>query len=178
MTKSIQTILSPLLIITYVLGLRIVEFPAGRSRPWLSLLYILLLWLTYYYFLYSTATFYMNLYSLIHHICHWLNSSIIFLSIINGIYHDKKFRHCLKKLTIIDVTLEKLGTTINYQQLYTKTIWLVLGWIVTAILINCVHVLYVYYQHNLDIPRIICISMLINYCSHINVIDDLTITNS
>lgn len=89
----------------------------------------------------------------------------------------QKFRYCLKKLAVVDVTLERLGTTINYQQLYMKTVWLVVGWIVTAVLINCVHVPYIQHKYNYDIPKIIYISMATNYCSHINFIDDLTIAN-
>lgn len=106
------------------------------------------------------------------------NKNYIFYTCISVSYFCvQKFRHCLKKLAIVDITLEKLGTIINYHQLYAKTVRLVVGWFVTAILINCVHVLYAQYQYNYGIPRIICISMIMNYCSHINLIDDLTITS-
>jgi len=90
----------------------------------------------------------------------------------------QKFKHCLKKLAIVDVTLERLGTTLNYQQLYTKTVWLTLGWFAIVILINCVHVLFLQYQSNYDIATIICISIIINYCSHVNLINDLIIART
>jgi len=90
----------------------------------------------------------------------------------------QKFRHCLKKLAIVDVTLERLGTTLNYQQLYTKTIWVALGWFAIVILINYVHVLFLQYQSNYDNATIICISIIISYCSHVSLLNDLIIART
>lgn len=89
----------------------------------------------------------------------------------------QKFRHCMKKLAIVDVTLKKLGTKTNYQQLYMKIVWLTLGWFMTTILIDCIYVLFIQYQHNYDIAKIICISIILNHCCHINLIDDLTVSS-
>lgn len=83
----------------------------------------------------------------------------------------------MKKLAIVDVTLERLGTKTNYQQLYMKIVWLALGWFVTSILIDYIYILFIQYQHNYDITKIICISIILNYCAHINLIDDLTVAS-
>ncbi|XP_011640033.1 uncharacterized protein LOC105429029 [Pogonomyrmex barbatus] len=119
----------------------------------------------------------MNLYSTLHHICQGLNSLTTLLLIVFGLYHTEKFKHCLKKLAIIDVTLKSLGTTINNQQLYIKIIWLVLGWFMSVVLINCIHSLYIISQHNYDIVTVICISIILNHCSHINLIEDIMVAS-
>lgn len=58
----------------------------------------------------------------------------------------QKFKNCLRKLTIVDNTLEKLGIMINYQQLRMRIVRLVLGWFAIVLLMNYVQFLYVEYH--------------------------------
>lgn len=85
----------------------------------------------------------------------------------------QKFRNCLKKLTIVDDTLEKLGTTIDYHKLYMRTIWLFLSWIMIMLLITYIEALWLQNQFNFDITITIYIASMINYCSHLNFINNL-----
>lgn len=87
--NGIRAALSPLLIISYVFGTRIVEFPAGKPRLWLSLLYVLLLWSVYHVLLTYTAIHYVFDRPIVYHVCFRLNISAALLSIVLGIYYDK-----------------------------------------------------------------------------------------
>lgn len=91
MTKSIRTVLTPLLIVSYVLGTRITEFPAGHPRVWFSLSYMLLLWSTYCFLLNSTViSYFTNIHFASEYlVCYWLDMLLTILSVGFGIYHDK-----------------------------------------------------------------------------------------
>lgn len=87
MTKSIQTVLTPLLIISYASGLRIIEFPKGNPRIWIGLLYMLLFWSSYFLLLIPLIIHYDTEYFTIMGIS--LDILIILLSIVFGVYHEK-----------------------------------------------------------------------------------------
>lgn len=87
---------------------------------------------------------------------------------------QKKFKNCLKKLVIVDETLEKLGTITNYEKLNRKTIWIILGWSVTISLLNyCDYIRWHFMYDNLTS---IYLTLILNYCPNINIIEDLIFT--
>jgi len=86
---SIQKILSPLLIISYVCGSRVIEFPAGVPRQWFSLLYMLLLWFLYNFVFIYVVLPHMTHYSTLFYIWYGINMFIALFSISLGIYYDK-----------------------------------------------------------------------------------------
>jgi len=86
---SIQKVLSPLLIISYVCGSRIIEFPKDVPRHWFGLLYMLLLWSLYnFIFIYVVIPCTIH-YTTLSHVSFGISVFIAFLSIIIGIYHNK-----------------------------------------------------------------------------------------
>lgn len=88
MTESIRKVLSPLLIISYVCGLRIVEFSVDNPKQWFSLLYILLFWMLYIFFVYKL--FYYIVHGTIEYIvCNGLHFFTSLISIAIGVYYDK-----------------------------------------------------------------------------------------
>jgi len=91
MTKSIRTVLTPLLIISYTSGLNIIEFPVGYPRIWFSLLYMLLFWSIYFFLFNSTILYYFNNehYTIIYQIGTGLDILMTLLSIVFGVYHEK-----------------------------------------------------------------------------------------
>ncbi|XP_072754253.1 uncharacterized protein [Anoplolepis gracilipes] len=171
---SIRRILSPLLIISYVCGLRIIEFPAGVSKQWFGLLYMLLLWSLYSFVCIYEMIPYTIHFSTLYHIWFGVNMFLTLLSIFIGIYHDKEFRNCIKDLTTVNNTLKKLGTITDYK-LYMRTIWLIIGWFMITILLICVDIQFLR-SKNYDVARVIYTPFIRIYCVHINVIGDLTIT--
>ncbi|XP_011868559.1 PREDICTED: uncharacterized protein LOC105562376 [Vollenhovia emeryi] len=171
MAKSIRSVLSPLLLISSVCGLRIIEFSAGHPKLWFSLLYIPLLWSVYYFFVIAKVISYIPDDSNTYIIYVLSNFLTVLLSIFLGIYYDKKFKYCLKKLAIVDDTLKKLGTTTDYNKLNRRTVWIILGWSVTVSLLNCCEYLRWHDVH--DALNSILATLTLNYCSDVNIIDDL-----
>lgn len=91
--KSIREVLSPLLIISYMLGLRlwIIEFPISHLKWWINISYMLLFWSIYYFLLQFTVISYTTniSYSTEYLICFWLDIFITLLSVVSGVYHTK-----------------------------------------------------------------------------------------
>ncbi|XP_032682004.1 uncharacterized protein LOC116849193 [Odontomachus brunneus] len=135
--NGIRVVLSPLLSISYVLGIRIIEFPMGKPRQWCSFLYILLLWAIYHILVLYTIIHLMSGMYIIYKFCFWLNIWIALLSAVLGIYHDKKYRTCLRQLDIVDDTLEKIEVTTNYQKLYKKMLLTIFGWFAYILCTTC-----------------------------------------
>ncbi|XP_029160034.1 E3 SUMO-protein ligase RanBP2-like [Nylanderia fulva] len=94
MATSIRSLLSPFLIISYVCGLRIVEFPTGHLRFWFSLFYILLFWSTYCFLVINKGLSYVPKYSAEYRLYVSLNIFITLLSMLLGVYHDKGHVDC------------------------------------------------------------------------------------
>ncbi|KAL6433827.1 hypothetical protein ACFW04_005809 [Cataglyphis niger] len=178
MIKSIRTVLAPLLIISYVSGLRIIEFPEGHSRVCFSILYMLF-WANYFFYLrFIIISYFTNAhYTIEYRICIGLDILITLLSIVLGVYHDKKFRNCLRKLDIIDNTLLNIGTTTDYYKLYKKTICLILGWLLMIILMNYGTAYWMKNEYNYNILTSFYAFIIRNYCSYINMINDMIIAN-
>jgi len=72
----------------------------------------------------------------------------------------------------VDNTLEKLGTT-NYHKLRMRTVWLVLGWFGTIILLTFLETIWLENEYNYNKAKAIYTSLIINYCNHINLINNL-----
>ncbi|KAL6438841.1 hypothetical protein ACFW04_003728 [Cataglyphis niger] len=174
---SIQKILSPLLIISYVCGCRVTEFSASVPRQWFGLLYILLFW-SFYIFIYIYKVMPRIIdYSIMYHICYGMNIFTALLSIIIGIYYDKAFKNCIKSLNIVDDTLEKLGIITDYNKLRMRTLWLILGFFLISISIIGGKIRFLKTQYNSDITLLIYFPFMRRYCAYVNIIGDLIITN-
>lgn len=90
-------------------------------------------------------------------------------------YLCQKLRGCLKKLAIVEDTLEKLGIMTNYQKLYTRVLLIIFAWFTLLIFKT--------YTNSLLLTdyckpmKAFYISFIVDYCPHINLIDDLTIAS-
>ncbi|XP_011868557.1 PREDICTED: uncharacterized protein LOC105562374 [Vollenhovia emeryi] len=178
MSQSIWTILMPLLIISYVFGIRVATLPIGYARLRFRFLYMLIVWVIYYFL--SISVLIPNLikfYPTEFYFGYALEMFVTLLSIVFGIYYNEKFQSCLKKLDIVDKTLFKLGTVTDYDKLHTKTLWLILGWSITVILLNCSSALYIESEYDCGIVTAILIIFLLNHIFHIGVISDLIIAS-
>ncbi|XP_011050421.1 PREDICTED: uncharacterized protein LOC105143668 [Acromyrmex echinatior] len=175
MTESIRTVLSPLLLISSLCGLRIIEISTGYPKLWFSLLYIPLLWSIYCFFVIDKGISFIPDESADYIIYVSLNIFTVLLSIFLGIYYNKKFRNCLKKLDVVDNTLRKLGTTTDYQKLNKRTMWIVLGWSIIVSLLNYCD--YIRWRDMHDSLTSIYATLMLNYCPDINIIDDLIFAN-
>lgn len=88
-------------------------------------------------------------------------------------YLFQKFKGCLNRLSIVNETLEKLGTPKNYMKLRKQVIWLIIEWIIITLFLIIIDVLW----FSIRLPRsstviAICLALIINYSYHINAIYD------
>lgn len=89
MTDNIRAVLLPIFIISYVCGIRMIEFCAGELRPWISRLYILLFWSINYSFVGYTIGSYLCRRDIVYQIVFWLNFSTALLSVVLGMYYNE-----------------------------------------------------------------------------------------
>lgn len=75
----------------------------------------------------------------------------------------------------MDDTLKKLGVITDYKKFEKRSIWIILGWFVTILLLNFGD----YYRwHKMhDALSSVYATLILNYCSDINIIDDLIFTS-
>lgn len=89
MSQSIRTTLTPLLMISYIFGLRIANLPIVHASLWFSLLYMLIVWVIYYFLLMSALVPFLKFYiSIGYYICYLLELFTTLLSIVFEIYHN------------------------------------------------------------------------------------------
>ncbi|XP_011858625.1 PREDICTED: uncharacterized protein LOC105556160 isoform X2 [Vollenhovia emeryi] len=176
MTKSIRTILMPLLIINYAFGLRIVNL--SRHLKLFTVLYMMLIWSIYYFFATSPLiSSFFEYFPIQDNICYWLESFTTLLSIVFGVYHEKKFQNCLRKFDIVDNTLLRLGTITNYDKLCKRTVRFILGWFLAVILSTYSVSLFIKNEHNRDVATSMFFMLIRDYSFHLNFIGDLTIAS-
>ncbi|XP_011858627.1 PREDICTED: uncharacterized protein LOC105556163 [Vollenhovia emeryi] len=135
---------------------------------------MLLIWSVYYFFATSTLITSFTMFdSAENNICTSLEFFVTLLSIVFGVYHDRKFQNCLRKFDIVDNTLLKLGTITNYDKLCKKTVWFTLGWFVSVIFLIFSAALFINNEHNRDLAACLFCCLIQDYCCHINFIGDL-----
>lgn len=71
----------------------------------------------------------------------------------------------------MDDTLKKLGATTDYEKLKKRSVWIILGWFITVLLLNFGD--YYRWHKMTDALSSIYATLILNYCSDINIIDDL-----
>ncbi|CAL1676350.1 unnamed protein product [Lasius platythorax] len=136
--KNIQAAIRPLSIVLCLCGVGVFEYPEGRPRLCLTILYILLSRLSYTYFIIRAMIFFNNFEIDLPMIT---TTYIMYISfaiayILFSLYYNKKYKSCLNKLNIVTDTLEKLGTPNNYTKLRMRIKWLIIGWIFLIFFLN------------------------------------------
>ncbi|XP_072754391.1 uncharacterized protein [Anoplolepis gracilipes] len=76
---------------------------------------------------------------------------------------------------MIDDTLLKVGIKTNYHKIYKKSLWLVLGWLIIVIFMNYGMALWMNTELNYNILAAMCIFLMRNYFTYINILNDLII---
>ncbi|RLU19070.1 ObirGr22 [Ooceraea biroi] len=166
MMKTIQAALSPLLTIGSICGLAIFEYPPGRARPYFSCLYFSITWSLYVFLCYYL--FYNN-YAVV---ISWPIKVVMLTTIVSvcdSLFHFKDLSTCLRKLSVVDDTLQVLGTPKEYRLLYKWTIGVIIGWIILACFLNTIDsiVSYYYTREHSDIVRI-CVPFFTNHLFHVD----------
>ncbi|KYM97759.1 hypothetical protein ALC62_11520 [Cyphomyrmex costatus] len=131
MTKTLQSALAPLFIISSFLCLGLFEYPLGQPRPYFSCLYTLAVWGTLIYYIYYPICIYMWQLKLIviANITVPLELFVTLSLIFNSFYRCKELKICLHELSIVDDTLEALGAPKKYRMIRKWIIQIIIGWI-------------------------------------------------
>ncbi|XP_072754244.1 uncharacterized protein [Anoplolepis gracilipes] len=93
-------------------------------------------------------------------------------SAILSVYYDKRFRICMKKLAVVDDTLEELGSPKIYQNMYTWSKRTVIAWIVYSNAYNFYDVIW-WVNRKETASWAFIISYLLNHPLHVNMLMDL-----
>ncbi|KAM0734581.1 hypothetical protein ACS0PU_011400 [Formica fusca] len=104
----------------------------------------------------------------------WFNIIIIATAIVSmlvSLFRFKELKMCLHKLSIVDDTLEMLGTPKEYRRLYNWVIGIIVGWISLIFLINASDSLWLNYEY-FSLTRI-CVPFVANHLVHVNTLNIL-----
>lgn len=77
----------------------------------------------------------------------------------------------MRKLSIVDDTLEVLGIPKNYQLLHKWMIGVIIGWILLACFLNTLDGVWIYYEQLNIITA--CLPFFLNYLLHVNTYNGL-----
>ncbi|XP_011704611.1 PREDICTED: uncharacterized protein LOC105459939 [Wasmannia auropunctata] len=171
MVNTIKKSLSPVFLITFLLGLGIL-YPLDELRYRLSIVYILTMWSVYAYALYWAMSVVKNVINSLAVFTIIVNLFVAMISIIITFCEHKKYQQFMKKLEHVDDTLEELETSKEYCRmqnfirliLITWSVMTCISWIIDSLL--CLTV-------SNDI-RAILIPCILNYFTHANTITDIT----
>ncbi|XP_011707022.1 PREDICTED: uncharacterized protein LOC105462193, partial [Wasmannia auropunctata] len=143
MTTAIQQALRPLFITGFIIGLGV--YPLKELKPgdgwiiYLSILYSVTIWFVYgylFYYMVSSVSLRAIFRATISIVVMEINIITTITSVILSIYYEKRFRICMKKLAVVDDTLEELGTPKIYQEMHTWSKRVVIGWFVFSLATN------------------------------------------
>ncbi|XP_028050223.1 uncharacterized protein LOC114255497 [Monomorium pharaonis] len=172
MVDTVEKVLNPVLLTTFFLGFGILRYPSNISRYRLSIFYILTVWSVYAYALYYITSSIKNVFNspLVFFIM-IVNLFVAMISIIIAICEHKKHRQCMKKLSLVDDTLEKLGTAKEYHRMQNLTRQILIMWF----LITCISSIFDSFLcmtvHD-DIKAIL-IPYILNYSVYANTLTDI-----
>ncbi|KAL6422637.1 hypothetical protein ACFW04_010697 [Cataglyphis niger] len=171
--QNVRAALSPLLIILCLCGTGVFEYPQGQPRLYFSIFFNFISWLFNIFLIIKAKIFCQAYLKFDLPIAVPTNLTFGVLNLLLTIYYDKKFKSCLNRLSIVDETLEKLGTLKNYMKLRKQIIWLIIGWIVSIFFMNIIDGLWMFMHIRIYRIVAVCVSLIFNHSYHINVIHDL-----
>ncbi|XP_067207937.1 putative gustatory receptor 28b [Linepithema humile] len=179
MTFTIQQVLRPLLVARFFIGLGV--YPTKQSKlkiqwiKYLSTAYTLTIWIVHgclFYYVLSLFTINVLFRSTTHKIIVVINILTTIISVIMSLYYQKNFETCMNKLALVNDTLEKLGTPKMYQKMHVWSKWMVIGWIVYSLVLNCYDTIWWINQKE-TASWGLYLSHIFNYNIHINAFVDL-----
>ncbi|XP_014483049.1 PREDICTED: uncharacterized protein LOC106748733 [Dinoponera quadriceps] len=140
--KCLSDAVAPLVILNYLAGLRIFEYPRGKLRVAPSLIYLLLLLGIFVKSEYAEYNFYrqiklLKLEYFLFEFTIFVNTFVIMYEMALGYFYTKTINACYRKAAQIDETLRQLGSVFNYSEVYLLTIGVVIVWF-TCILFTAI----------------------------------------
>ncbi|KYQ60716.1 hypothetical protein ALC60_00341 [Trachymyrmex zeteki] len=138
MVDTIQKAFRPLSLIAFLIGSGNLRYPLNYWRFRLSVFYVIIVWSLYKYVFDAMLIAYTPKHIFNNHLSYYSTQTNIFVTLISvtiTVLKHQKIHICIKKLSLVDDTLEKLGTPKEYhtiQNLIRST--LIIYFIVVLIL--------------------------------------------
>ncbi|XP_026828039.1 uncharacterized protein LOC105276033 isoform X1 [Ooceraea biroi] len=172
MVDIIEGIIYPLSITVFFFGPGIFRYPLHNSRLYLNLFSALFLWSAYVYgFYYVVISWPEILGDFINSFAVIMSLIVTIMSIIITFHKKKNFRMCIRKLILVDDTLEKLGTPKEYHKIRNSIKQMLIIWFMmicvtlTSDSLLCIEVFK-------DIKAML-IPLFMDYCLWINTFMDI-----
>ncbi|KAL6258494.1 hypothetical protein P5V15_010451 [Pogonomyrmex californicus] len=173
MVDTIEEVLKPISLAAFIFGCGILRYPLNQPRVRLSIFYMLIVWSVYAYIFYYTIIQFppKRLYNtLLPTFMITINMFVTIISI-TIIRKHKKFRECIRKLDLVDDTLEELGMSREYYTLQNLTKWAMIILIFIICMLSIFDSIICVRMYN-NIKAIL-IPFITTYCVHINTLLDI-----
>ncbi|XP_067203252.1 putative gustatory receptor 28b [Linepithema humile] len=179
MASTIQEVLRPFFVMCFIIGIGV--YPMKQPKPeirrtiYLSILYSLTIWFAYGYFLYNTLNIFTlkKLYRSTFTIAVFIiNIVITITSMIMTFFYQKRLEMCMMKLTVVDDTLEKLGTSKMYQKMHILSKRVLVGWIIYCFATNIYDMKWWIQKKEISSWGLV-LPFILNHCPHSNTFVEL-----
>ncbi|KAL6267837.1 hypothetical protein P5V15_000909 [Pogonomyrmex californicus] len=174
MVDTIEKALKPFSFVAFFFGFGIFQYPLNYWRFRLSVFYILTVWSVYA----CVFHFIVNIFSPRHlfngHLSFFMININFFVTVISvtiTIRKHEKIHICIKKLGLVDDTLEKLGTPKKYHRMQNSIIWLLIIYLIVVLISLITDSIWNIEKHNST--KAISISFVMGYPFHVNAIGDI-----
>ncbi|XP_026828042.1 uncharacterized protein LOC109611519 [Ooceraea biroi] len=172
MVDTIERAIHPFSVTAFFFGPGIFRYPLHNSRPYFNFCYTLSLWSVYVYGLYKVVNFWPKIFSeFLIFFTLAMSFIVTMISIIITIRKQKNFHICIRKLVLVDDTLEKLGTPKEYHKIRNSVKQMLIIWFMmicvtlTSDSLFCIEVL--------KDKKAMLIPVVMNYCLYINTFMDI-----
>ncbi|XP_043466048.1 putative gustatory receptor 28b [Leptopilina heterotoma] len=136
--SNIHDSIVPVLILNWITGLNMFEYPLSKARPFFTFFYVLLLNLSYWIVVLNVRSMQnhdevrqigRNIFILIVYI----NSCVATISIVFGWINYKAFKANLQKLESLDGALENVGIPHKYRRIFISSMKKLFIWLLMAV---------------------------------------------
>ncbi|XP_033231711.1 uncharacterized protein LOC117182715 [Belonocnema kinseyi] len=177
--KTLHNAMLPIMILTWVTGLSLFEYPLQTPQLGLSFVYIFINTSAYYYaYSHEPIIEILNQNGIRHIVFKILKYANFFISaccVIIGWHYYRAYKIIIKRLELLDEALENLGIPNNYRAI------LINCWIKTFIWITMIVVVISFDIHFLiqrfDFGTCLHLCYLLHYPIHLNSVVDFTFTS-
>ncbi|XP_019700115.1 uncharacterized protein LOC109504486 [Harpegnathos saltator] len=145
--RCLKDAVMPIIWLNCIFCMGVFEIPLHRPRFSLSIIYAVTMVIGYFVLLYNgivifEETFNCNL--ALFYCVVVVNILVATLSIILFWCKSQNFSMLLKRLSLVDDTLEALGVKKNYRKIFCDVLWCMAIWVACMMLLNIMHLVWIW----------------------------------
>ncbi|XP_072754030.1 putative gustatory receptor 28b [Anoplolepis gracilipes] len=145
--KNLKQALMPIIWLNCIFFMGIFEIPANRPRFLLSVFYVISATIAYFSLLYNGIGFFQTNFGydfVLYYSTLTINILVATLAIILFWRKSKNLKNIIKRLSIVDNTIEVLGIKKDYEKTHRNVLYLMALWIISMLLLNIMHLIWMY----------------------------------